>query len=56
MSACWAIAAARTPLDWPQLGPKETSVNEYWQAIFLSNSAEPIDRVEINGRPLKLEK
>lgn len=39
----------------PQLSPKESSVNEYWQAIFLHNSAEPIQSVTIDGKPMKLE-
>ncbi|PRW60709.1 tRNA pseudouridine synthase mitochondrial-like [Chlorella sorokiniana] len=38
-----------------QLSPKESGVNEYWQAIFLHNSAEPIASVAIDGKPLKLE-
>lgn len=44
-----------SPVSHPQLSPKESGVNEYWQAIFLHNSAEPISSVAIDGRPLKLE-
>ena len=37
-----------------QLDPKDSERNTWWQAIFLSNSAEPIAAVHLDGRPLKL--
>lgn len=38
-----------------KLEPKNKDGNMYWQALFLYNSAEPINRVSINGKALKLD-
>lgn len=37
-----------------QLAPKDESVNQYWLALFLSNSVQPIAAVSVDGIPLKL--
>ena len=39
-------------LPRPQLDPK--SVNQWWQEIFIYNSAAPIVAVSLNGKPLQL--
>lgn len=38
----------------PQLDPKDKEVNQWWQAIFVYNAAEPIAEVWLDGQALTL--
>ena len=38
-----------------RLSPKDSSVNEWFLALFIYNTAEPLAAVEVDGQPLKLE-
>ena len=38
----------------PQLDPKDGEQNQYWQAIFIGNSVQPVGAVYLDGQALTL--
>ncbi|PSC75036.1 tRNA pseudouridine synthase mitochondrial-like [Micractinium conductrix] len=52
----WVFTSCRLHVQGGiRLDPKDKDFNKYWQGVYLYNSAEPITKVAINGRPLALQ-